>query len=107
MRALMSLVLFACAAGKPTAHSTAADPPAVECASDADCALTWVAEGQCCPMLCSPRVVTAKRAAELKEKSADCGRPCPMPPCAPPRQRTVAACVESRCVGRAVKAAEE
>ena len=70
------------------------------CQGDADCALTRVEAGACCPMLCSPRVVTAKRAQELRAKSADCGRRCPVPQCMPPRFGTVPACVEHRCVGK-------
>jgi len=70
------------------------------CAADADCALTQVAPGACCPLLCAARVVTAKRAAELKEKSASCGRPCPLPQCMPPRERVLPACVQNRCVAK-------
>jgi hypothetical protein len=74
------------------------------CASDADCAFTRVgaAETACCPMLCTPRVVTKKRAKELEDRIATCTgeRGCPQPMCRPPREQVTAACVQSKCVGK-------
>ena len=88
----MALLLLLLAAGT-----------AGECQADADCALTRVAEGACCAMLCAPRVVTARRAQELRQKSARCGRPCPHPLCRPPRESVTPACLEHRCTARRVK----
>jgi hypothetical protein len=53
-------------------------------------------------MLCTPRAVTRKRAAELDANAASCkrGRSCPEPLCRPPRERHTLACVESRCVAK-------
>jgi hypothetical protein len=72
------------------------------CASDADCALTRVAPGGCCPMLCEPRVVTAARAAELDQDTETCTHrtPCPKPLCRPPRTNVVPVCDQRRCVAR-------
>jgi hypothetical protein len=74
------------------------------CAADADCAFTRVARGACCPMLCTPRVVTKASAQALEENLKTCtgGHECAMPNCRPPRQRTVPACVQSRCTARVV-----
>ncbi len=51
-------------------------------------------------MLCTPRVVTKARAAELHARIATCsaGRRCPQPTCRPPRERVTPACVEHQCV---------
>jgi hypothetical protein len=74
------------------------------CASDADCAFTRVGadETACCPMLCTPRVVTKRRAKELDDRIASCaaGRECPQPMCRPPPEQVMAACVRSKCVGK-------
>jgi hypothetical protein len=72
------------------------------CASDADCALTRVPPGGCCPMLCTPRAVTRKRADALEAAIAICekGRNCPQPLCRPPTREITAACVEGRCVAK-------
>lgn len=69
------------------------------CASDAECALTRVPPGGCCPMLCTPRAVTRKRADALEAAIAICEkrRKCPQPPCRPPTREITAACVEGRC----------
>lgn len=70
------------------------------CASDDDCTLTRLAPGACCPMLCSPRAVTRKGADALEAQVKSCGltKPCPQPPCAPPRQLIYPACEKNRCV---------
>jgi hypothetical protein len=83
-------------------ESAAADPDAAPCAADADCALTSVAKGGCCPTLCGPRAVTRARAAALDAGTASCagGGKCPQPLCMPPRARPVPACEASRCVER-------
>jgi hypothetical protein len=53
-------------------------------------------------MLCTPRVVTKARAAELQARIATCsaGRPCPQPMCRPERGRVTPACVEQKCVAK-------
>ena len=83
-------------------------PPAAArgdgCASDADCGLTLVPEGECCPMLCTPRGVTARQAQALERKALECEQrqPCAMPMCAPPRRQPVAFCEAGRCAVRHV-----
>jgi len=81
------------------AGQTGDDAP---CSSDADCALTRVSPGECCPMLCEPRVVTAARAAELDQNTDACSHhaPCPKPLCRPPRTNVVPSCDQGRCVAR-------
>jgi len=70
------------------------------CASDANCALTRVPPGGCCPMLCTPRAVTQKRADALEAAIPICekSRRCPQPLCRPPMREITASCVEGRCV---------
>lgn len=77
-----------------------------ECETDADCAFTRVAEGQCCPMLCAPRAVTKKVAQELESKVDGCnaGKGCPVPACRPPPQATRPACVRKRCAAQPMQA---
>jgi hypothetical protein len=91
---------------KPAA--AAAIPEDSPCASDADCAFTLVgpAETACCPMLCAPRVVTKKRAKALEDRIPACsgGRECPQPLCRPPREQVMAACVQNKCVTKAMPA---
>jgi len=72
------------------------------CSTDADCALTRVEAGACCPMLCTPRVVTRKRAEVLEANLAACnhGKPCPQPLCRPPVETITPACVQNRCLPR-------
>src|ERR1041384_403557 len=113
MRALLLLLVLSCAAAKPPPQP---DPPPVappapsveadagSCESDSGCALTYFREGNCCPQLCAPRVVSARRAAELKEQGAQCDRPCPKAACMPPRFETVPVCVQNKCVAKAVRA---
>ena len=78
---VLTLAFVACAARNDvaapartgTAPAAAVEAPApsndagvaedAPCARDADCALTRVAQGACCPMLCLPRVVTRERGA--------------------------------------------
>lgn len=84
------------------------EPPAAaqaaECASDSECGLTLVREGECCPLLCTPRGVTARQAQSLEKKSQECERaqPCAIPSCAPPRGQPEAVCEAGRCAVRHV-----
>jgi hypothetical protein len=95
-------------AGLPRARSDAAPAEAGEddrpCSTDGDCALTRVAKGECCEMLCDGRAVTKARAAELAGKVATCpaslGHACPVPLCRPPRFVLTPACEQGRCVAR-------
>lgn len=85
------------------ARPAGADGPADDerpCGADADCALTWVARGACCPLLCAPRAVTGARAAALETEQARCG-PCPSPACAGGGPAAAATCEGGRCVVRA------
>ena len=82
-----------------------AKPPKVSlaCKTDADCGTTKMADGDCCPSLCQPRVVSKKSAAALKKYATVCRKPegfdeCPVPECAPPQTGLVAACLSGRCV---------
>jgi hypothetical protein len=72
------------------------------CAKDADCAFTRFEAGNCCPILCTPRVVTKRRAAELEATFANCngGRQCPHPLCQPPRAALTPVCEARRCAAR-------
>src|SRR4051812_15292437 len=109
MRALL-LLLAACASNPPAptvvvvqkdpAKAAAPAAAAVEdapCQADADCGFTRVGVGErvCCPLLCTPRIVTKKRAQELEERIPACngGRECPLPACRAPREHVMAACV--------------
>jgi hypothetical protein len=90
---------------KPAAKVVVAAPSDDSpCATDADCAFTRVGVGEtaCCPMLCTPRVVTKKRAKELDDRIAVCsgGRQCPLPQCRPPREQVTPACVQNKCIGK-------
>lgn len=114
-RALLAILVFACAStrdggtqerpARAEIPALAADAGVAEvapCASDADCSLTNVAAGACCPMLCTPRVVTRKRAEELEARIPGCAaKSCPQPLCRPPLASVAAACEAGRCVGRA------
>lgn len=53
-------------------------------------------------MLCTPRVVTRKHAAELTANIARCnaGKPCPQPLCRPPAHDIAPSCQSGRCVAR-------
>jgi len=86
--------------GAPVADAGAADD--APCATDADCGLTNVAPGACCPMLCAPRAVTLKRAGELEARAGCAGKPqrCPEPLCRPPSGTVAPACEAGRCVAR-------
>ncbi|HEX6838493.1 MAG TPA: hypothetical protein VF334_18075 [Polyangia bacterium] len=84
-------------------------PPKVSdaCTTDADCAFTKSADGDCCPSLCPPRVVSKRSAEALAKYAKECKKPeggCPVPECMPPRMQTTAACVSGRCVARAAPA---
>jgi|GEM_PF-5328958 len=79
--------------------------PEAERRSDAECAITLVPQGECCARLCSGRAVTAKEAQTLDARVSACeerGKPCSIPPCAPPRTRPVAVCTGGRCGAREV-----
>ena len=72
------------------------------CSTDADCTTTRVETGGCCPMLCTPRVVTRERARALQANVAACskGRECPQPLCRPPLETVLPACLQNRCVAK-------
>ncbi len=75
-----------------------------KCTTDADCALTTMADGDCCPTLCPSRGVTRASAEALARYAAECGKPeggCPVPACTAPRIERTPACVNGRCVARA------
>jgi hypothetical protein len=90
-----------CSSGQ---HGGAGDAAADDgpCAADDDCTFTRIAPGACCPMLCTPRAVTKKgaEAAEAHMKTCARGHECPQPMCRPPRELTIPACVQSRCVAK-------
>jgi hypothetical protein len=77
----------------------------LSCKTDADCAFTKMADGDCCPSLCQPRVVSKTSAAALEKYATTCAKPnggeCPVPECMPPRITVEPACVSGKCVGRA------
>jgi len=72
------------------------------CETNAGCAFTRVPPGACCPMLCTPRVVTRKRAADLTANVAACnrGQGCPQPLCRQISYSIEPKCEAGRCVGR-------
>ena len=112
MRAVAIALLLGCASRQapPEAVATTeaaslpmtASAAAADCASDSECALTRIPDGGCCPTLCTPRAVTRERADALQAHVAECsqGKPCPLPPCAPPRLQHFPACVSGRCVAQ-------
>jgi hypothetical protein len=89
-------------AAATTGDSADAGDETAGCATDADCALTRVPPGGCCPMLCTPRAVTRRRADALEAAIPGChkGRECPEPLCRPPAREVVAACAQDRCIAR-------
>ncbi len=106
---LVVAVTFAGGVAVAKRHPRKPTPPKVSdrCATDADCAFTAMGEGECCPMLCPPRVVSKASAEALKKYAAACKKPeggCPVPECMPPRMQTTPACVSGRCVARAAPA---
>jgi hypothetical protein len=122
MRALVLLLVIAGSAGathadgaadaaKPAAtkkHKKKAAPfPKVKlsCKTDADCAPTKMADGDCCPSLCQPRIVSKTSAEALAKYAATCAKPgggqCPVAECAPPMTSVVGACVSRKCVEHA------
>jgi hypothetical protein len=116
-RAVFALIVLACVSPRdggareppPSAVAAAADAGVAEdvpCARDDDCGFTRVAPGACCPMLCTPRVVTRKRAEELEARIPTCtGKgSCPQPLCRPPLQNLAPVCDAGRCVARTVPA---
>ncbi len=75
------------------------------CTSDADCAFTSFADGECCPSLCPPRVVSKASAEAFDKYAQQCAKPkggCPATECAPPRMAREPACVSGKCEARAV-----
>ena len=104
--AALGILLLACASTRDAASAPKAEvDEEAPCATDEDCAFTRVAPGACCPMLCTPRVVTRKRAEELQAGIVACsGKPgsCPQPLCRPPQQDIAPACRSNRCVARVV-----
>jgi len=115
-RAVFALVVLACVsprdggAREESPTVAAADAGVSEdapCQKDADCGFTRVGPGACCPMLCTPRAVTRKRAEELEARIATCAGKtgtCPEPLCRPPLQNVAPVCEAGRCVARAVPA---
>ena len=123
---LLALAFVACAAshdasapartGTAPAPAVEAPPPSKDagvvedapCARDGDCALTRVAQGACCPMLCHPRVVTRERAAELTANTVACTggkrESCPQPLCRPTAVSVQPSCQGGRCVARTTSA---
>jgi hypothetical protein len=105
--ALVVLALVGGAAQAKKKRAPAKAPKvALTCKVDADCALTRMDDGQCCPMLCQPRAVAKASAEALEKYAATCEKPgnakmCPAPPCAPPRVTLEAACVSGKCETRA------
>jgi hypothetical protein len=103
--AVVALVGGAAHAKKKRAPAKA-PKAALTCKVDADCALTRMDDGQCCPMLCQPRAVAKASAEALEKYAATCEKPgnaklCPAPACAPPRFTLEAACVSAKCETRA------
>ncbi|MBS2021728.1 MAG: hypothetical protein JST92_04920 [Deltaproteobacteria bacterium] len=87
----------------PPAAASTSTPAVAEidaCTADADCAFTHIDDGACCPMLCSPRVVSKKRAASLDQNLKTCAPKggCPLPFCRPPRFQETPKCEAGRCV---------
>lgn len=120
MRLLPVLIaLAACSHATSAAHPTvtsaataAGDAASSEegpCGSDADCSLTLVDKGACCPLLCQPRAVTRSRAQELESRQPSCngGRPCPAVSCHPLPRTVLPACEQNRCVVRLLPAGAE
>ena len=117
-RAAFAAILLACMSTRdgtarekpPGSLAAVADAGVADdepCEKDADCGFTRVAPGACCPMLCTARPVTRKRAEELEARITTCagkGGSCPQPLCRPPLQNLAPACVAGRCVARAVPA---
>jgi hypothetical protein len=107
--AVLALVAGAAQAKKKRAPK--APKVSLTCKTDDDCALTKMADGQCCPMLCQPRAVSKASAEALEKYASVCEKPskmaqCPVPDCAPPRQIVAgAACVSGQCVTRAASPA--
>jgi hypothetical protein len=77
--------------------------PDSPCTTAADCALTLVPPGGCCPTLCVPRAVTSQRALALESTFAACRRTAA---CAPsscqPARNLVPACVTNHCIAQPV-----
>jgi len=86
-------------------RTTPGTPRTPQCRKDADCALTLVPDGDCCPRLCAPRAVTAEEVRRVNERVQRCereNRPCVMPNC---RARPFEpACVDGTCSARAAAA---
>jgi len=114
--AILCIAVLACASTRenggsadPAAKGASIDlpldggvPEDRPCETNEGCAFTRVARGACCPMLCTPRVVTRKRAGELAANVAGCNRRqgCPQPLCRPISHSVEPKCEAGRCVGR-------
>jgi|GEM_PF-1726751 len=83
------------------AQAAPASAEDLSCTSDDECGFTRVGPADCCPMLCSPRVVTKKLAAALEARIATChpGQ-CPVPSCMPPQKRTAPSCQAGKCTAK-------
>ena len=121
-RAVLALVVLACVSTRgggareqsqgvvAAADAGVADAGTAEdgpCQKAADCGFTRVAPGACCPMLCTPRAVTRKRAEELEARIPGCSgkaESCPQPLCRPPLQNVAPVCQAGRCVARTTPA---
>jgi hypothetical protein len=113
---ILCIAILACASTRESGGSAdaAAESAGIEvpldggfaedrpCEADAGCSFTRVAPGACCPMLCTPRVVTRKRAEELAANVARCnrGNGCPQPLCRPISHSIEPKCEAGRCVAR-------
>jgi len=113
---ILAIAVLACASNResggsadPAARGASLDLPLdggvaddSPCETNADCAFTRVAPGACCPMLCTPRVVTRKRAGELAANVGGCnrGQGCPQPLCRAISNSIEPKCEAGRCVGR-------
>ena len=113
---ILGIAVLACASNResggsadPAARGASIDLPLDggvaddwPCETNADCAFTRVAPGACCPMLCTPRVVTRKRAGELAANVGGCnrGQGCPQPLCRAISNSIEPKCEAGRCVGR-------
>jgi hypothetical protein len=103
----MVLLLLGLAAGaaeakrKKRPNKAGAPTVSLACSADSDCAVTRFADGECCPMLCQPRVVAKASAEVLAKFGAGCKTKCAMPACAPPQRLLLPACVAGKCVLKA------
>jgi len=76
---------------------------ATGCSGDADCALTRVPPGSCCPSLCTPRAVTRSELSEQEARCQEQRKTCPVPVCAD-RSTWAARCQGGRCAAARIEA---